>query len=154
MNSLTPNRLLTPSMRWLAPAAAVVTVISLQLVWVGALVCAVNCAKHGCAATVAGAARLPASHCRHSGTIPEAPAQDSGGSTHSRHCPAANLHNGSAATRAIAAPQMLLVAASSLATALPRAATPMVSPAAGTSRWQEISPQFIVPGFSSILLRI
>jgi hypothetical protein len=155
MNSSATNRLQTPPRLRLARAAAVVTVISLQIVWVAVFVCVLRCARGGCAGAVAGVASLPADDCGHSGTAQNAPARESGGAPHGRHCPAANLHNWIAAAHAIAAPQLRLVKATSLAAALPRAATMAnSSTAAGTSHRQEISPQFIVSGFSSIPLRI
>jgi hypothetical protein len=154
MNSHTPNRPQSLSSLWLARAAAVVTVISLQILWVGVYVCALRCAKGGCAARVAGAASVPAGDCGHSGTAPDAPAQNSGAVPHGRHCPASNLHNGYAAASAVAAPQMRLVSANSLVAVLPGAAARVDSLAAGTFRRQEISPLFIVPVFSSIPLRI
>jgi len=154
MNSSTPNRPQPLSRLRLARTASMVTAISLQIVWVGVYVCALHCAKGTCGAAVAGGSSLPAGDCGHSGTTQDAPAHNSGGAPHSQHCPASNLHNGNAATHAIAPPQMRLDSSYSLVAVLLRAATTEDSPAAGTSRWQEISPQIIVPGFSSIPLRI
>jgi len=154
MHSPKPNRPQLSSRLWLARAAAVVSMISLQIVWVGVYVCALHCAKGACGAAVAGGSSLPAGDCGHSGTTQDAPGQDSGSAPHGRHCPTSNLHNWDAAASAVVGPQTRLDSSYSLVAASPRAATTMDSPAAATSRRQEISPQNFVPGFFSSPLRI
>jgi len=147
MNCAAPMDTKSPAMRWLARTAAVATLISLQLVWMGVFACAVRCAKGACAAELAAAASTPAGDCGHSGTAPDAP--------HGRECPASNLHNWSAAAPAVSAPQIrVLSSPQALAGVTPRDADCVFALAAGAFLAQENSPWLIVSISAPLPLRI
>jgi hypothetical protein len=153
MSFATPRGEQNSARRWLVRTAGVITLLSLELVWVGVFVCAARCGKGACPPSFAGAANVPDGDCGHSGAAPAAPGKHSEGTSHRRHCPASNFHYWSAAVSAIGA------AATRLVSPFPHAAMLTVDGADAISPTENAIPQletprFIVPSSTRIPLRI
>jgi len=135
---------------WLARATAVVAALSMQLLWLGILLCALECAKGECSRPAAGDSEAAGEHCGHSGAAPETPARDS----HGRDCPASFLHQVSASRDAIMASQAQLAAHVVAAAVLPRAATRLTPRLAHAVPAEENSPPLTAAAASPLPLRI
>jgi len=129
-----------------ARATALLTVASLQLFWLGILLCAVECAKGACHGPVAGAADLVSGHCGHSKTAPGTPA----GNPHSRNCPASYLRYLDVSRTAVTPSQVQIAEPVAIASVLPRASTPISPVAAPVAFTTEISPPQIAAAQSPL----
>jgi len=158
MHATAQRRPENPRTIWLARAAALATVISLQLVWVGVMVCAARCARGACPADLR-AAEGPAKtgaeqpdHCDHSETAPESSSKRHS-TPHQNNCPASSLRYWSAATMAVGATQARQVAPVLLIASVPATAAASV-PAGGPTHGLESFLPLIVPAVSPVPLRI
>jgi hypothetical protein len=144
------------SQRRLARAAALLTLLSLELVWVGVFVCAARCARSACPAPPKSSAgtTAPAEHCGHSGAAPAAPGSPSSSTPDRQHCPASNFHYWSAAASAVGATQVRLAAPVLLAAGTVPASSASLIASDDAIRTSENSPPVIVPVASAIPLRI
>lgn len=150
MNATILKRASNPSPLWLAQAAAVITTISLQLVWVGVFLCTVECAKGTCPGEAAGGAETHGGHCCHSGSAHETP----GGGPHGRNCPASYLHHWSASRNAVVASQAQVASPVALGMAVVGATATAHFRATGAAPRPEISPPLVSAALTPLPLRI
>jgi len=129
-----------------ARAAALLTAASLQLFWLGILLCAVECAKGACHGPVADAADPLSGHCGHSRTAPGSPA----GNPHSQNCPASYLRFVHASQSAVTPSQVQVAAPVAFASILPRSSTRIFPVAARVAFATEISPPQIAAAQSPL----
>ena len=92
INALTPAHCSPQITREFARIAALAAALSLQLVWVGILACATQCARGECLAAMETAPGSLSDHCAH-GTPAGAPGKHGGSSPHGPLCPASHHYH-------------------------------------------------------------
>ncbi len=150
MNDAAPNRARSFLRLWSARSAAMVTALSMQFLWVGVLLCAVDCAKGACQRPLAAGQESTGSHCGHPTSPPGSPASG----PHSRNCPAAYLLHAGASRIAVLPAQLPWAAQSTMTAVLPGAAMPPRPSAMLSLPRQENSPPQIAAAPTPIPLRI
>jgi len=149
MVSATPSRAQKQTKHCFARAAAAFTALSLQIIWLSVLLCAVECARGACHGSVAANAEPAADHCDHSSSAPADPCHQ-----HNRNCPASYLRLAAAASNAVVVSQHDFAAPAAVAFVLSRASTPRERPWVSAATAEAISPPQIAAVQSPVPLRI